>query len=55
MANNESVETTPGDLIAALTEEVEALDEREEKHLHILVACILSDLLGSVQRSNRWH
>ncbi len=55
MANNETVETTLGDLIAALTGEVEALDEREEKHPHILVAYILSDLLGSTRGSNRWH
>ncbi len=55
MMGKETLETTVGDLIAALTEEVISFT-RDEKEAYRLVAQMLTDLLnnsGSI--SKRWH
>jgi hypothetical protein len=55
MSNEETLETTLGDLIVALTEEAESCSHIKPRDLHILVAYILSDLFGSAPVSRSWH
>ncbi|MGH7770625.1 MAG: hypothetical protein ACREQA_00125 [Candidatus Binatia bacterium] len=55
MSTEETLETTLGDLIAALSEETVRF-VHDEKAANILVAYILSDLLhNSGPTSNSWH
>lgn len=55
MDGENRVETTLGDLIVALTEEA-TLEVKDEKLTYLLVAYILSDILGGGDPiSARWH